>query len=102
MQAGNRNDLTLLCNEFGISNHSDIENNWVRASIQANSLQWKKIYNKEDFVPNVMGMTLRDAIYLLEKKGLIVKYEGFGRVKNQSLSIGKKIDKGDRILIKLS
>lgn len=102
VQAGYRNDLTLLCNELGISNHSDIDDNWVRASIKSNSLQWKTTYHKENFVPNVMGMTLRDAIYLLEKRGLIVNYKGFGRVKNQSLTIGKKINKGDRILIELS
>jgi len=102
VQAGNRHDLTLICNELGVSNHSSVEDNWVRAGIKANSLQWKATYDQENFVPNVLGMTLRDALFLLEKHGLQVKYEGFGRVKNQSLSVGKKINKGERIVIELS
>lgn len=102
VQAGNRHDLTLLCNELGISNHPEVEDDWVRAGIQANSLRWKSTYDKESLVPNVLGMTLRDAIYLLETKGLSVSYEGVGRVKNQSLPIGKKVNKGDRIVIELS
>ena len=36
-------------------------------------------------------MTYRDALYLLEKKGLKVNFSGFGRVKNQSILPGKNI-----------
>jgi cell division protein FtsI (penicillin-binding protein 3) len=46
-------------------------------------------------------MTFRDAIYLLEKSGLRVEYEGKGRVAAQSLSPGTKISKGSRIYLRL-
>ena len=36
-------------------------------------------------VPNVQGMTLRDAIYILENIGLKVSVSGHGRVKSQSV-----------------
>ena len=102
VQAGNRHDLTLLCNELGISNHPEVEDDWVRAGVSANAITWKNTYHKEQFVPNVMGMTLRDAIYLLEQQGLKVKYKGVGRVTSQSLPVGKKISNGDHITIQLS
>lgn len=102
VQAGNREDLTMLCNELGISNHPNVEDDWVRAGIKANALEWNTTYNKDNFVPNVMGMTLKDAMYLLEKNGLYVNYEGVGRVKKQSLAVGKKVSKGERITIELS
>jgi cell division protein FtsI (penicillin-binding protein 3) len=49
-----------------------------------------------------MGMTFRDAIFLLEKSGLRVFYEGKGRVVGQSLSPGTRISKGARINLRLS
>lgn len=102
VRGGNRQDLTLICNELGISNHTDADEDWVRASINANSLKWKSNKNIENLVPNVKDMTLRDAIFLLENAGLKVKFEGIGRVKNQSLNAGTRIKKGDNIKITLS
>ena len=101
VRAGNRQDLALLCNELGISNHTDSEDEWVRASISANSLKWKTNKNKEKLVPNVQGMTLRDAIYLLESEGLRVGFKGKGRVVKQSIIAGRKVRKGEAITIEL-
>ena len=53
-------------------------------------------------VPDVEGMTLRDAIYLLESSGLHVHVVGNGRVVRQSLSPGTRIMKGGRIYIELT
>jgi cell division protein FtsI (penicillin-binding protein 3) len=36
-------------------------------------------------------MALRDALYVLENKGLRVVYQGKGRVKNQSISPGSPL-----------
>jgi len=101
VRAGNRSDLTMLCNELGISNHADAEDEWVRASINANSLKWKTNKNKEHLVPNVQGMTFRDAVYLLESEGLSVGFKGKGRVLKQSIIAGRKVRKGERITIEL-
>jgi cell division protein FtsI (penicillin-binding protein 3) len=49
-----------------------------------------------------MGMTFRDAIYLLEKSGMRVSFDGKGRVAEQSLLPGTRISKGARIYIRLS
>jgi cell division protein FtsI (penicillin-binding protein 3) len=32
IRAGNQEELSLLCNELGISNHSQTEEEWVRSS----------------------------------------------------------------------
>jgi len=47
------------------------------------------------------GMTVRDAVYLLENKGLRVEFDGLGRVKRQSLRPGSKASRGKRIRIEL-
>ncbi|AOW21615.1 penicillin-binding protein [Urechidicola croceus] len=53
-------------------------------------------------IPNVKGMAGMDAISLLENLGLKVKYNGIGRVKNQSIKSGDKLVKGSIIKLELS
>ena len=101
IRAGNQEELTMLCNELGISTHTQTEEEWVRASRTGNGVNWKKNPGGKDLVPDVKGMTFRDAIYLLEKSGLKVFYEGKGRVVQQSLDAGRRVSKGDRIFIRL-
>ena len=52
-------------------------------------------------MPNVIGMTLKDAIYILENKGLDVVFSGRGRVANQSLPEGTKIQEGMSVYLEL-
>lgn len=102
IRAGNQHDLTMLCNELGISNHSQTEEEWVKSSIAGGGgINWKKTVSGRDIIPDVTGMTFRDALYLLENSGLQVSYEGKGRVVKQSLNPGARVQKGSRIFIRL-
>jgi cell division protein FtsI (penicillin-binding protein 3) len=101
IKAGHQQELTMLCNELGISNHTLTEEEWVRSSRSGVGVNWKKNTAGKDIVPDVKGMTFRDAIYLLERSGLKVFYEGKGRVVHQSMDAGGRISKGDRIFIRL-
>lgn len=101
IKAGHQQELTMLCNELGISNHSLTEEEWVKTSRTGNAVNWKRAVAGKDLVPDVTGMTFRDAIFLLEKSGLRVFYEGKGRVVQQSITPGARIGKGDRIYIRL-
>ncbi|HEY5744757.1 MAG TPA: penicillin-binding protein [Chryseolinea sp.] len=101
IRAGNQQELTMLCNALGVSNHSLTEEEWVRSSRVGNGVDWKKNIVGKNVVPDVKGMTFRDAIYLLENSGLKVFYEGKGRVKEQSLAPGGRVSHGSRVFIKL-
>jgi cell division protein FtsI (penicillin-binding protein 3) len=102
IRGGNQEELTMLCNELGISNHTRSEGEeWVKASRNGNGVTWKKAIEGNGLVPDVNGMTFRDALFLLEKSGLKVFYEGKGRVTTQSITPGARIHKGDRIFIRL-
>ena len=52
-------------------------------------------------VPNVKGMGLRDALYVLENSGLKVDFSGAGMVQRQSLQPGAEVPKGSYIRIEL-
>ena len=102
IRAGYQPDLVLLCDELGISNHSLTDEEWIRAAKNGNAITWRRNAIIKDLVPDVQGMTLRDAIYLLEKAGLRVEHQGKGRVSDQSLNPGTRISKGTRIRIRLN
>jgi cell division protein FtsI (penicillin-binding protein 3) len=102
IRAGKQDELTMITNELGVSNHSTTEEDWIKAARHGNAVWWKKNTVTKSLVPDVKGMTFRDAIYLLEKSGLQVGYHGKGRVADQSLSPGTRISKGTRIHLRLS
>lgn len=52
-------------------------------------------------VPNVVGMNLRDALFVLENQGLKVRAQGLGFVQTQSIPAGFPIQKNALITIQL-
>ena len=53
-------------------------------------------------MPNLYGMNLMDAIYLLENAGLKVSFSGSGHVINQSIKKGKNIETNKEIKLRAS
>jgi cell division protein FtsI (penicillin-binding protein 3) len=101
VKAGHFDDLRYLCNQMGISNHGRESEEWVVANVSDNSIRWKNKPYKVDQVPDVSGMTLKDALYILENKGLKVNYRGRGRVVSQSQHPGSNILTGSSIEVVL-
>lgn len=68
---------------------------WGIVEDNRNSLTMKRqaIYGRS-FVPDVHGMGARDAVYLLESRGIKVVLRGRGTVVKQGLEPGKRITKG--------
>ena len=102
IRSGKQDELTMLSNELGVSNHSVTEEDWIKTAKNGNAVVWRKNAMERDHVPDVKGMTFRDALYVLEKSGLRVVYQGKGRVAEQSISPGTRISKGGRIYLRLS
>ena len=53
-------------------------------------------------VPDVSGMSIREAVYCLEKVGLNVRFRGWGRVVRQSLPAGTSFNRGAMINLTLA
>jgi cell division protein FtsI (penicillin-binding protein 3) len=56
----------------------------------------------EQLVPNVVDMGLKDAVYLMESRGLKVVSDGRGTVRGQSLPPGSLIKKGSVVKLNMS
>lgn len=62
---------------------------------------YEKAQKKYTTVPDVLGMSGMDALTLLENAGIEVKIEGNGKVVEQSVKSGTKIEKNQKIVLKL-
>ena len=50
-------------------------------------------------VPNVVGLTIKDAVYMLENLGMKVRFHGKGKVVSQSVAAGSRIDKRNNVIV---
>ena len=74
---------------------------WGVANIEQGQVHLNRIEVAENLVPNVVGMGAKDALYLLESRGLKVRLNGVGKVVSQSVSSGQKISKGATVMLTL-
>lgn len=88
-------DLNLPADSFSLKSDWAVCMNTEEKVVLKN----KFIANKQ--IPNVKGMGLKNALFILEKLGLKVIPIGMGTVVYQSIPQGTKVRKGDRIFLKL-
>ena len=78
------------------------EEDWVRVITSSDSVKLTARKIGKHTTPDVRGMGLRDALYLLENAGLEVIYNGTGTVKKQSVPPGTPFKGDNKIRIELS
>ena len=75
---------------------------WLQGSISGQEkTQWAIRAVTKSKVPDLRGMSLRDAIYLMENKGYRVGFKGSGKVVTQSLAPGENASGAKRIMLDL-
>ena len=52
-------------------------------------------------MPDVVGMGLKDALFILENRGLKVSFTGKGSVRSQSIRAGEPLRRGSTVYLKL-
>lgn len=100
-------EIEAVCIAFSIPEKSSADGNkYVAKSTDSTKIVLVEtaIENvlKRGMIPNLQGLTAKDALFLLENNGLSVKLFGVGTVKKQSIEAGKKFNKGDKISLILS
>ena len=61
----------------------------------------KETENVDTIIPDVRGMGAKDAVYLIEKRGVMVKLNARGKVVKQSLEPGHNIKAGEVCMLLL-
>lgn len=99
---GSKEDLHKVLNKLNVKVHGRAHENWVKTTAKENVIEIQNLTITSGLIPNVVGMSLKDAVYLLENKGLLVKVIGKGLIKNQSIPPGQPIQKGNVITLELA
>jgi cell division protein FtsI (penicillin-binding protein 3) len=111
VRAGVQDEIALVCQKIGLpaSTQATGGEEWVRATravdtasvTRAVSVMPNKTVNNTGRMPDAHGLTLRDALFLLENRGLRVQTSGTGRVREQSLAPGERVKRGTLVRLAL-
>ena len=96
-------DVNEYCDMAGVRMvDADLGSEWVKVSEANNGrVTIKSVEVESDEVPELKGMNVMDAVYLLETMGWKAEFTGKGLVESQSVKAGTKLEKGKTISLKL-
>lgn len=97
-QNGNRNDLEKVLRSFKVQHTIHDDGEWLSTTKQETSIDLERRYVGTESVPNVVGMSAKDAVFLIQKTGMKVKLVGYGTVYHQSVMAGTTVSDGTVVL----
>lgn len=101
IKGGSIENIAKVAGRFNMATTYNSPTGWGNTYTGLNSVTITPIQNESKYVPDVCGMGLSDAIYLLESRGAKVKFSGAGKVVYQSKRAGETLVEGEKIEIKL-
>ena len=101
IKAGYKADIYRSLTELGYDYQLGKSGDWVNTSNSSSEIKLSDRKIETNTMPDVRGMTAKDAVFLLETMGYIVKIKGYGKVVYQSVREGEEIEKGRLIQITL-
>ncbi|WP_236059600.1 penicillin-binding protein [Chitinophaga rhizophila] len=100
---GQGRDWKTILNTLNLPTQGALGNsNWVSPRVDDKKIAFTTVKQIKGGVPDVTGMGLKDALYLLENAGMRVIVKGAGKVTSQSLPGGSILGKNQTIVIELS
>lgn len=102
-KSGNQRDLQKVFAGIDVKVESDnLDNLWVVTQTGHDKVEMGRRSIVDNMVPNVLGMSAQDAVFLLENSGLKVQLRGRGMIKKQSVAPGEVVRRGQQITLELS
>lgn len=101
-KAGMSKNFHLLSQKFQLPIvKKDNGSDWAYPSTENEKMVMTGMNVREGFVPNCMGMGMRDAIQAIQNAGYRYKIQGKGKVVGQNILAGTPMKKGSVIVIQL-
>lgn len=96
-------DVNDYCTMAGVRMvDAELNSEWVKVTHSVNGgVAMRSIELNDETVPDLTGMNVMDAVYLIESMGWKVSFSGRGLVESQSVKAGTKLEKGKTISLKL-
>ncbi len=103
VKAGSAYETKIALTKIGVNyKNSAAESEYIVALPGDQGMDIRQRNIDKNKVPNVIGMPLSDAVYLLEKEKINVAIEGSGKVVSQSIPAGRNFTKGTVIKLVLN
>jgi cell division protein FtsI (penicillin-binding protein 3) len=101
--AGMTKDIKTVFNSMNVAYTDSVaQNTWSNVY----AADYKPVIKASDVhqqvMPNVRGMGLKDAVYLLENMGVKISAKGKGKIIAQSVAPGTVLAKGITVMLELS
>ncbi|HWW42613.1 MULTISPECIES: penicillin-binding protein [Pedobacter] len=100
-KSGQTKDVKRVYNAFGIKALYAAKSDYFNSVDTSNGVVYEEYSAVKGAMPNVNGMGLKDALYLIGNAGLKAQVKGSGKVVSQSIPAGSKIGKGLSVQIEL-
>ncbi len=84
------------------TNDEDVISDWVITTRLDSCVKFSNRTITENLMPNVKGMGVKDAVFILENIGISVELQGRGTILKQSIAPGTRISKGDLVVLEMS
>ncbi|MDB2408897.1 penicillin-binding transpeptidase domain-containing protein, partial [Crocinitomicaceae bacterium] len=101
IKSGYKSNVSSALSELGYEHEYNKSGNWINSSKSSSKIKLSERKIVNNVMPNVTGMTAKDAVFLLESLGYVVKIKGYGQVVYQSVKEGEDVEKGRLIQITL-
>jgi cell division protein FtsI (penicillin-binding protein 3) len=101
VQHGNRYDVNQVLNTLNIRKEIKGNQPWIYTRQNKKSIALKDFNFDKKKVPDVVGMGLEDALYLIEQTGMSARVNGYGTVVKQSIPHSQQAVVGGVIKLEL-
>lgn len=98
---GNRYDLTSVYRDFNIPFNGNGSGQWVSTHTGETRVELNDRKVTLKTVPDLRGLSAKDAVYLIERAGMVARIKGYGKVITQSLKPGEEVYAGRILEIEL-
>ena len=99
---GYRDDINEVLRSFGVLIKETPKEQWVTTRKSGDTISLAAVNINDGLVPDVRGMSMRDAVYLLESCGLRVRCNGKGKVLRQSPEHGARFSEGTLVTLQMN
>ncbi|MFC2104839.1 penicillin-binding transpeptidase domain-containing protein [Bacteroidota bacterium] len=98
-----KDELKFALTDLGIDvDDQEVGSDWVLTTKLDSCVKLSNRTITQNLMPNVKGMGVKDAVFILENLGLSVELQGRGTILKQSIAAGSRVSKGDLVLLEMS
>ncbi len=92
--SGSQHDIQTVLDALRIPYSRKITTEWVNTKASEKEILFQQRKVSKGYMPNVIGLSAKDAVYLIEQSGMIATLQGSGKVVQQYPSAGVRVGGG--------